>query len=61
MLLPKFPDESAYEKSYWVKQFIPELLPKDESHADEVAGVDPAIAEALARIKAIEANLGIQK
>ena len=62
MLLPKFAyDESDYPKSYWVRQYIPELLPKKESHADKVEDADPAIADALARIKAIEANLGIQK
>ena len=58
MLLPKFAyDESDYPKSYWVKQYIPELLPKEESHTETAEAADPAIADALARIKAIEAYI----
>lgn len=64
LLLPKFAyDDEDLKKSYWIKQYSPEVL-GDAGHATHAAapsGDDALILEAVERIKRIEENLGIQK
>ena len=64
LLLPKFAyDESNYAESYWIKQYRPELLPQTESHDSHAAPQtedEKLMTETVARLKKIEAALGIE-
>ena len=65
VLLPKFAyDDEDLKKSYWIKQYSPEVLGEEDSgHAAAATNSkeDLLVREAIDRIKRIEENLGIPK
>ena len=66
VLLPKFAyDDEALKKSYWIKQYSPEVLGEEATSGHGPAASDTKedllVREAIDRIKRIEENLGIPK
>jgi hypothetical protein len=52
-----------FQESYWIKQYRPELLPQTESHDSHAAPQtedEKLMTETVARLKKIEAALGIE-
>ena len=58
-------DDEALKKSYWIKQYSPEVLGEEATSGHGPAASDTKedllVREAIDRIKRIEENLGIPK